>query len=139
MEELVPKYTWSLYLRSRFNLTTTNPLETASLGKMLHIFAASIGMLQMLSLILESSPLPGIISIFLNKIPLQFKFFFWFFYTFQLIWYRIKIHFIADSLTWNFIFIKMPMTCFTYTQFFIKWFHCIIQFCTANVIFLMHK
>ena len=43
----VSKYTWPLYLRSGFNLTTINPLETAGLGEMLHIFATSTGMLQM--------------------------------------------------------------------------------------------
>ena len=56
------KYTWPLYLRSRFNLTTINPLEIAGLGKMLHIFAGSAAMLlQMLPLILENSPFPCIL------------------------------------------------------------------------------
>ena len=61
------KYAWPLYLRSRFNLTTTNPLETAGLGEILHKFPVSIGMLQMFFLILEISPFPCIIAFFLNK------------------------------------------------------------------------
>ena len=56
-------YTLPLYLRSLFSLTTTNPLETASLDKILHIFAASMRMLQMFSLILKNSPFPCIIVI----------------------------------------------------------------------------
>ena len=47
----------SLYFGSRFNLTTINLLETADLGKTLHIFEASTGTLQVLLLILEESPL----------------------------------------------------------------------------------
>ena len=35
-------------LKSRFNLTTINPLEPAGLGKILHIFATSMGALEML-------------------------------------------------------------------------------------------
>ena len=49
-------------LRYRFNLTTINPLETAGLGKILHILVASTGMLQMLPLILVNSPFPCIIA-----------------------------------------------------------------------------
>ena len=47
-------YCPTLYLRSRFNLTTTNPLETSGFGKRLHISVASIGILQMFALILEN-------------------------------------------------------------------------------------
>ena len=36
------------------SLTTINPLGTANFGKILHIFAASMKMLQTLSLILEN-------------------------------------------------------------------------------------
>ena len=44
----------ALYIRFRFNLTTTNHLEPASLGKKLDIFVISIGMLQVLPSILEN-------------------------------------------------------------------------------------
>ena len=37
-----------MYLKPRFNLTTINPLEPAGLGKILHIFATSMGALEML-------------------------------------------------------------------------------------------
>ena len=57
-----------MYLRFRFSLTTINPLEIAGLGKILHIFAASIGVLKMLPLILENSPFPCIFTIFLKKL-----------------------------------------------------------------------
>ena len=63
-------------------LTTINPNETAALGKILYILAASMEMLQMLSLILKNSVFQCIISTFLNKIVLEittfsnfFKFF----------------------------------------------------------------
>ena len=39
----------------------------------------------------------------------------------------------------EFLFIKMLMTCFTYTTFFSKLFHWMIQFCTETVIFFMLK
>ena len=39
--------TWPVYLRSLSSLTTVNPLETAGRGKILHLFADSMGMLQM--------------------------------------------------------------------------------------------
>ena len=42
------------------------PLETAGLGKILHIFSVSIEMLQILTLISEDSSC--IVAIFLNKI-----------------------------------------------------------------------
>ena len=54
----------------RFNLTTINSLETAGLGNMLLIFAAFMGTLQILSLILQNALLPCIIVIFLKKNPL---------------------------------------------------------------------
>ena len=50
-----------------------NPLETAGLGRMLNIFVVSLRMLQIFPLILEFSPLPWIILIFLNKIFLEIK------------------------------------------------------------------
>ena len=56
-----------------FSLTTINPLETAGLCKVLHIFAAIMEILQMLPLILENSPFACIIAIFLNKIILEIK------------------------------------------------------------------
>ena len=68
-----PKYTLPLYIRSRFNLMTINPLETVGLRKMLHIFAVSRGTLQMFSLILENLPFSCIIAGFLNKILLEIK------------------------------------------------------------------
>ena len=43
----------------------------------------------------------------------------------------------ANFLTCNFTFIKMLMTCFTYIQLFIKWFHWMIQFWSDNIIFSM--
>ena len=49
------KYTWLLYFRFRFNLKTINPLETADLVKILHMFAASMAVLQVLLLFLRSS------------------------------------------------------------------------------------
>ena len=73
----------SWYLRSRFNLTTVNPLETAGLGKIFHIFAASIGLLQVLPLIFENSAFSCIIAIFLNKILLEIKAFSNFFKAFN--------------------------------------------------------
>ena len=48
------KYVWLLYLRSCFTLMTVYPLEIAGLGRILDIFAASMGMLQMLPLIFEN-------------------------------------------------------------------------------------
>ena len=54
----------------------SNPLETAGLGRMLHIFVVSLRMLQIFPLILENSLLPWIILIFLNKIFLEIKTFF---------------------------------------------------------------
>ena len=65
------RYAWPLYLRTLFNLTTINPLETADLGKILHTFVASMGTLQMLPLILENSPFPCINAIFLNYLGNQ--------------------------------------------------------------------
>ena len=61
----------SLHFGSRFNLMTINLLETADLGKTLHIVEASTGTLQVLLLILEESPLSDIVVIFLNKIKSQ--------------------------------------------------------------------
>ena len=49
-----------------FQLTKINPLETAGVGQILHTFVVSIGTLQMLPLILENSPFPCDIAIFLN-------------------------------------------------------------------------
>ena len=57
------KYAWSLYLISFFILTTINCLETAGVGKKLHIFGAYMGMLHMLPLILKNSPFSYIIAI----------------------------------------------------------------------------
>ena len=72
-----------MYFRSRYNLTTINPLETAGLGRILHTFAGSMSILQILPLILENSPFPCIIAIFLNKILLEIKTFSIFFKSFQ--------------------------------------------------------
>ena len=41
-------------------------METAGVGQILHTFVVSIGTLQMLPLILENSPFPCDIAIFLN-------------------------------------------------------------------------
>ena len=54
-----------------FSLTIINPLETVANGKILHVFAVSMGMLQMLPLILQNSPFSCIIDIYLNKILLE--------------------------------------------------------------------
>ena len=35
--------------------------------------------------------------------------------------------------------LEMIITCFTYMQFFINWFHCMIQFCNENVMLFMLK
>ena len=50
-----------------------NPLETAGLDKILHIFAASMEMFQMLLLMLEYSLFPCIIAMFLNKLFAEVK------------------------------------------------------------------
>ena len=60
-------------LRSRFSLTKINPLEMAGLCKMLHMFAASMDMFQMCSLILQNRSFPFIVAIFLNKILLDIR------------------------------------------------------------------
>ena len=52
------KYPWTLHFRSCFNLASINPSKTPGLGKTLHIFAASMGTLQMLTLVWENSPFP---------------------------------------------------------------------------------
>ena len=81
--QTVSKYPWLLYLRSLYSLTTITPLETAGLSKILHIFGAYIGTLQMLPLILINSPFPCIIAIILNKIPLEIGTFSYFFESFN--------------------------------------------------------
>ena len=50
------KYTLPPYFRSRFNLTIIHPLELVGLGKILHIFEASVSMFQIVPLILKNSP-----------------------------------------------------------------------------------
>lgn len=60
-----------------------NTLETGGLSKLLHIIAASIGNLQLLTLILENSLFPYINDIFLNKILLEIKTFLNFFKLFN--------------------------------------------------------
>ena len=40
------KYMWAMYLRSNFNFTIINQLETADLEKMLHIFSAYMEAIQ---------------------------------------------------------------------------------------------
>ena len=60
-----------------------NTLETGGLSKLLHIIAASIGNLQLLTLILENSLFPCINDIFLNKILLEIKTFLNFFKLFN--------------------------------------------------------
>ena len=67
------KYTWRLYLRSLFSVTTINPLENVGLGKILHIFAALMGMLQMLPLILDNLHFSCINAIFLIKTILEIR------------------------------------------------------------------
>lgn len=61
-------------------LITTNPLKTADLLKMLHIFAVSTGILLIIPLILQNSLFSYIISSFLNKIILKIKTFYIFFH-----------------------------------------------------------
>ena len=60
-----------------------NTLETGGLSKLLHVIAASIGNLQLLTLILENSLFPYINDIFLNKILLEIKTFLNFFKLFN--------------------------------------------------------
>ena len=48
-------------------------MKTNGLGKILHIFAAFVGMLPMLPLIPENSPFPCINLILLNKIILEIR------------------------------------------------------------------
>ena len=60
-----------------------NTLETGGLSKLLHIIAASIGNLQLITLILENSLFPYINDIFLNKILLEIKTFLNFFKLFN--------------------------------------------------------
>ena len=38
------KYTFPFYIRSRFNLTTINLLESSGVHKILHVYAASVAM-----------------------------------------------------------------------------------------------
>ena len=56
------KYTWPLYWKYLFRLATTNLLGAAAFGKILHILATCIGVLQMFPLILEISPFPLLFS-----------------------------------------------------------------------------
>ena len=51
----------------------------------------------------------------------------------------ISILGILDYLIWNFIFIKVLMTCFTYVQLFIKWFYWMIQLWNDNLILVMFQ
>ena len=55
------------YLRSCFNLWMTDPSLTADFGKILCVFAVSMGRLQTLLLVLENSPFLCIMAVFLNK------------------------------------------------------------------------
>ena len=64
------KYTFPFYIRSHFNLTTINLLESSGVHKILHVFAASVGMFPLL---LENSPFACIFAIFLNSILLKIK------------------------------------------------------------------
>ena len=64
------KYTFPFYIRSRFNLTTINLLESSGVHKILHVYAASVAMFP---LFLENSPFAGIFAIFLNEILLKIK------------------------------------------------------------------
>ena len=72
-EQTCLKYMRVMNLRSRFNFTIINPLETADLEKMLHIFLFYMETIQMLSLFLENSHFPCIIAIFWSKIFLEIK------------------------------------------------------------------
>ena len=56
-----------------FNLMTVTPLETAVLGTVLHMFAASMGTFHILPIMLKNYSFPCIITIFLNKILLEIK------------------------------------------------------------------
>ena len=62
------KYTRLLYLRTFLNLITISLFETAGLGKILHLLAAFMGMLQVLPLILENSSFPYFLAILFKKI-----------------------------------------------------------------------
>ena len=60
-------------LMSRFYVSIINPLETAGFIKIFHIFADSMGILQILSFILENLPCPCITAIFLNKTGMEIE------------------------------------------------------------------
>ena len=49
---------------------------------------------------------------------------------------RIDTHITEDCLTWHFISRKMFMTCIAYINFFIKWSHRTMQFCSKNAFFV---
>ena len=66
-----------------FYLDHNESIGTSGLGKIMHIFAASTEMLLMLHLILQNSPFPCIIAIFLNKILLEIRVFSKFFKIFR--------------------------------------------------------
>ena len=93
----------------------------------MHICAASTGMLQMLPLILETSPFPCLWEI--RSHPHFLK---------NLLTYQVQ-DLKANYLRWGFTFMKVFMICFTYAQFFIKWFHCMIQLWGIYLIFFKFK
>ena len=93
------KYTSPLYLRSWINLTTVGQLETSGLCKTLQIFAACMGMLEILFLILENSTLPCFIAILLNKILLQIMTFYNYFKCFN--WSGIRSRAFPLQSAWH--------------------------------------
>ena len=107
-------------------MTTTKLLEAADLGKIVYVFAASMGMLQRLHLILDNSPFPCFIAILFYKILLEIRTFTNLFKSFNP--YHCRL---LDQ------FIKVLMTCFTYVQFFIKLLLWMIKLWCKNLIFFM--
>ena len=64
MQDFPTKSPRPQHLRFRFNLTTIDQLENTALCKILHMILASMGMLQILFLILVNSHFSRIIAIF---------------------------------------------------------------------------
>ena len=57
--------------KSRFSLLKNNPLHTAALGKILHIFAAFMDLLKTVLLILQRSTFSSITAIFFKQNSLR--------------------------------------------------------------------
>ena len=110
-------------------------LEIVSLGEIWHMFAASIGMLQLFPLILRNSDFPFTTAIFLNQIFLDIRNFS---KSFKVSGIGYKAIY-CRLLDMNFPFVKVLITCLTSVQFFSKGFHRMMQLWSENLIFFMFK